>query len=161
MTIQIGQKAPDATLVDGDCQRVRLSQFLGGTTVLAFFPGAFSDVCTLEMRYFSDHLAHIGARVIGVSADTPFAQVEFVRKHRLHHTLLSDFNHEAMKAYGAYDGRFLDVLDGIAKRAVFVIDPTGTVVYTWMTDNPRIEPPYKEVAAAVRRTAGQIPSPHR
>jgi peroxiredoxin len=156
MAVEVGQKAPDAVVVSGDRKPVRLSEFRGKPTVLAFFPAAFTSVCTKEMCRFRDDLARLSslnAQVIGISADTPFVQAEFARQNNLTFPLLSDFNHEAMRAFGVYDSSFLGVLDGIAKRSVFVLDRNGTVVYKWVSDNPGVEPPYEEVEAALRKAS--------
>ena len=156
MPVQDGQQAPDAILVSKDRKQVRLSDLRGTPTVLAFFPAAFTGVCTKEMCRFRDDLGRFSslrAQVVGISADTPFVQAEFARQNNLTFPLLSDFNHQAMKAYGVYDDNFIGLLDGIAKRSVFVLDRTGKVVYAWVSDNPGVEPPYDEVAAAVTRAA--------
>jgi peroxiredoxin len=154
MPVQVGQQAPDAILVSKDRKQVRLSDLRGTPTVLAFFPAAFTGVCTKEMCRFRDDLGRFSslrAQVVGISADTPFVQAEFARQNNLTFPLLSDFNHQAMKAYGVYDDNFIGLLDGIAKRSVFVLDRTGKVVYAWVSDNPGVEPPYDEVEAAVTR----------
>ncbi len=156
MSVEVGQQAPDAVLVSGDRKQVKISDLRGKTAVLAFFPAAFTGVCTKEMCRFRDdigRLTGLNAQVIGISADTPFVQAEFARQHNLKQTLWSDFNHQAMKAFGVYDSSFIGVLDGIAKRSVFVLDKNGKVVYTWVSDNPGVEPPYDEVEAAVKKAA--------
>ena len=155
MAVEVGQQAPDATLVNTDRKAVRLSDLRGKTTVLAFFPAAFTGTCTKEMCRFRDdnsRLDALNAQVMGISADTPFVLAEWSKQHNLKQTMLSDFNHEAMKAYGVYDGAFLGgLLNGIARRSVFVIDKGGKVVYTWVADTPGVEPPYEEVEAAVQK----------
>ncbi len=156
MPVQVGQQAPEAILVSQDRRQVKISDLRGKPTVLAFFPAAFTGTCTREMCRFRDDLgrfAALGAEVVGISADTPFVQAEFAKQHNLSFALLSDFNHQAMKAYGVYDPSFLGLLDGIAKRSVFVLDKDGRVVYTWVSDNPGVEPPYDEVEAAVKKVA--------
>ena len=153
MSVAIGQQAPDAALVNGDRKSVKISDLRGKPAVLAFFPAAFTGTCTKEMCRFRDDLSRfnsMSAQVIGISADTPFVQAEFAKQHHLTFPLLSDFNHQAMKAFGVYDGHFLGLLDGIARRSVFVLDASGKVVYTWLSDAPGQEPPYDAVEAAVR-----------
>jgi len=154
MSVEVGQQAPEATLVGVDRKPVRISELRGKAAVLAFFPAAFTSTCTKEMCHFRDELdryASAEAQVIGISADTPFTLQEFAKQHQLRQTLLSDFNHQAMKAFGVYDGNFIGLLDGIARRSVFVLDRDGKVVYTWIADKPGVEPPYQEVEAAVTR----------
>src|SRR5579864_30756 len=154
MTIEVGQQAPEAVLVNGDRKAVKISELRGKTAVLAFFPAAFTGTCTKEMCRFRDDLsrfASLQAQVYGISADTPFVLNEFAKAQQLTFPLLSDFNHQAMKAFGVYDAAFIGLLDGIAKRSVFVLDKNGTVVYSWLSDKPGTEPPYEEVQAAVAK----------
>lgn len=151
MPVQVGQQAPDAVLVNADRKPVKISDLRGKTTVLAFFPAAFTSVCTKEMCHFRDEFDSLQAQVIGISADTPFTQAEFAKQNHLRQTLLSDFNHQAMKAFGVYDPSFIGLLDGISKRSVFVLDKNGKVVYAWVAEVPGVEPPYEEVEAAVRK----------
>lgn len=154
MAVEVGQQAPDATLVNADRKPVRISDLRGKTTVLAFFPAAFTGTCTKEMCRFRDdysRLDSLNAQVIGISADTPFVLAEWAKQLNLKQTMLSDFNHEAMRAYDVYDGSFGGVLNGISKRSVFVINKSGKVVYTWVADRPGVEPPYDEVEAAVEK----------
>ena len=72
----IGDKAPDFELPDPDMKPRRLSEFYGKKTILAFFPAAESPVCTAEMcalRDSLDQLRDLGANVVGISVDGPFA----------------------------------------------------------------------------------------
>ncbi|HYM68356.1 MAG TPA: peroxiredoxin [bacterium] len=154
MSVAVGQQAPEAVLVNGERKAMKVSELRGKPTVLAFFPAAFTGTCTKEMCRFRDDLNRLNAmnaQVFGISADTPFVLAEFAKQHQLTFPLLSDFNHQAMKAFGVYDGSFLGLLDGIARRSVFVLDKSGKVAYVWLSDAPGQEPPYDEVQAAVQK----------
>jgi peroxiredoxin len=154
MAVNVGQQAPEATLIGIDRKAVKISDLRGKTTVLAFFPAAFTSVCTKEMCRFRDDLSKfdsLSSQVVGISADTPFTLAEFAKQNALKHMMLSDFNHEAMKAYGVQDDNFLGLLHGIARRSVFVIDKNGKVVFTWVSEQPGVEPPYDQVQAAVQK----------
>jgi len=73
--IKIGKKAPDFTLPDTDLKPRRLGEFLNKNVVLAFYPGAFTSVCTKEMCAFRDSLAKLSdlkAQVVGISVNDPF-----------------------------------------------------------------------------------------
>jgi peroxiredoxin len=157
MTVEVGQQVPDVTLVSLDRKAVRLRDLLGKPTVLAFFPGAFTSVCTREMCAFRDTLARwneMDAQVIGISVDSPYAQKAFADHNGLTFPLLSDFTRQAVRAFGIEDPHFAGgLLPGVAKRSVFVVDRHGTVVYRWVSDNPAVEPDYDAVAEAVRRAA--------
>ncbi len=153
MALKVGDKAPDFTMYDVERKPRSLKEFLGKKLVVAFYPGAFTGVCTKEMCTFRDSLAAlntVNAQVIAASTDSPFANKAFADQNRLNFTVLSDISREASKMYGGlYEG-----FGGVpgyqaAKRSVFVLDPSGTVRYAWITDNPGVEPNYDEVRKAV------------
>lgn len=157
MPVDVGQRIPDVTLVSSERKPMKLSE-LSRPVVLAFFPGAFTGVCTKEMCTFRDSLEKfkgMNAQVVGISVDSPFAQKAFADQHGLNFTLLSDFNRQAVRAFGIEDPNFAGgQLPGVAKRSVFVVDKGGRVAYRWVSDNPGVEPNYDEVAAAARKLAG-------
>ena len=157
MAVEAGQSAPDVMVVNQDRKAVSLSEFRGKPTVLLFFPGAFTGVCTKELCNFRDSLARfnsLNAQVIAISVDSPYAQKAFADANKLNFTLLSDFNRRAVKAFGIEDPNFGGgQLPGVAKRSVFVLDRDGVVRYKWVTDNPVIEPNYEEVAAAAKNVS--------
>ncbi len=153
MAVEIGKKAPNFKLYDTDRKERSLSEFSGKKVVLAFYPGAFTGVCTKEMCSFRDSMSkfnNVNAQVIGVSVDPPFSNKAFADQNKLNFPVLSDYNRQAVKAYDAYHENFLG-LGGYtaAKRAVFVIDKDGVVRYRWVSDNPGVEPNYDEVLKAV------------
>lgn len=149
--LEVGQKAIDFELVDHELKSVKLSQ-LTGTVVLAFYPGAFTSVCEKELCTFRDMLAKfnkLNATVLGISVDTPFANKAFAEKNGLNFRLLSDFGGRIAKEYGGVHENFINIPNyTVSKRAVFVVKE-GIIVYTWVTDNPAIEPPYEEIEKAV------------
>ena len=147
--IKVGQKAPDFTLNDTDLKPRKLTDFLTRTVVVAFFPGAFTSVCTRELCTFRDSLARLDslkAQVVGVSVNDPFSNKAFAEKNLLTFPLLCDYNREVIKLYGIEIPDFAG-LKGYtaAKRSVFIIDKNGIVRYVWISDNPRIEPNYEEI----------------
>ncbi|MGE3539554.1 MAG: peroxiredoxin [Candidatus Tectimicrobiota bacterium] len=156
MSVQIGQDAPDFTLKNTDMQDVTLSSLRGQkNVVLLFVPFAFTGVCTKELCSVRDSLtnyAHLNAEVLGISVDSPFAQKQWKEKENLNFTLLSDFNREACKAYDAY---FEDLrgLQGVAKRAAFVIDKSGKVRYAEVLDSPANLPDFDKIQAALQGLA--------
>src|SRR5438552_16777558 len=103
MSIDVGSKAPDFTLISDDRQPVTLSAARGRAVVLAFFPAAFSSVCTKELCTFRDSLASLNranAQVYGISVDTFFTLKAFHDAERLTFPLLSDFNKQVIRDYG-------------------------------------------------------------
>ena len=153
MSADVGTKAPDFTLPNQDRQPVRLrDEIARGPVVLAFFPAAFSSVCTKELCTFRDQLGPLNhlakAQVLGISVDTPFALKAFANAERLHFPLLSDFNKEAIRAYDVVNPDMIG-LKGIARRAVFVIDREGTIRYKEVLDDARNEPNYEQLNGAL------------
>lgn len=152
--VDVGDTAPDFTapLANGDIEEFTLTERLEeAPIVLAFFPGAFTEVCTHEMEAFQDRLdrfEEMDATVYGVSVDSPFSLNEFRDQLGLEFGLLSDMNREVVTAYDAtVDFTPLGIED-LADRAVFVIDADGEVAYRWIAENPTYEPDYEEVEAA-------------
>ena len=108
-----------------------------GKTVIAFFPGAFTGACTDEMCGFRDQMSEfedLGAEVIGISVDTPFALEEFSEQNDLNFTLVSDQDAEIAESYGVKTA-FPDLDLTVAGRAVFVVEE-GEVVYTEILEDP-------------------------
>ncbi len=135
-----------------DRQPVRLSAALqNGPVVLAFFPAAFSSVCTNEMCTFRDSIAALNAskgQVFGVSTDTFFALKAWADQQRLNFPLLSDYNKDAIKQYDVVNPDMIG-LKNIAKRAVFVIGRDGIIKHKQVLDDARNEPDYDKVRAAL------------
>jgi peroxiredoxin len=152
MAVEIGAQAPDFTLPNQDREPVTLSQQLkSGPVVLAFFPAAFSSVCSTEMCTFRDsatELNKVGATVLGVSVDTFFALKAWADAQKLNFPLLSDFNKDVIRQYGVFNEDMIG-LKGIAKRAVFVIDRNGAVRHREVLEDARNEPDYSKVKQAL------------
>jgi peroxiredoxin len=151
MSIDVGMQGPDFTLVNHDRQRVTLSDHRGAPVVLAFFPAAFSSVCTKELCTFRDafaRLAEAHAAVFGISVDTFFALKVFHDQQHLSFPLLSDFNKQTIRDYGVFNEDMIG-LKGIARRAVFVLDKDGIVRHREVLDDARNEPDYDKVLSVV------------
>ncbi len=153
--MNIGDKAPDFELTDTDLKPVKSSSMLGHPAVLAFFPGAFTSVCTQEMCTFRDAMARfnrIKASVYGISVDQPFSLGQFKKENNLNFPLLSDFTEAVSRAYGGVHESAFNVKGlNVSKRAVFVLDKNGKVAYKWVSEDPKKEPNYKEVEEAVAK----------
>ena len=147
MSATVGSKAPDFTLMNENREAVTLSSQKGHPVVLAFFPAAFSGVCTKELCTFRDSMAKLNsakAQVFGISVDTFFTLGAFKKDQNLNFPLLSDFNKEVIQAYGAYNPDMIG-LKGIAKRSTFVIDKDGIIRHAEVLDDARNEPNYDKV----------------
>jgi glutaredoxin-dependent peroxiredoxin len=151
MPVDVGSRAPDFTLTNQDRQPVKLSEQKGRPVVLAFFPAAFSSVCTKELCRFRDALSRLNqaqAQVYGISVDTFFTLKAFHDQQGYGYPLLSDFNKQTIRDYGVFNEDMIG-LKGIARRAVFVIDREGIVRYREVLDDARNEPDYEAVFEAV------------
>ncbi len=131
--LNVGDKAPDFELKDQDGKNVKLSTFHGRKVLLAFFPFAFSPVCTEEMKCFEndlDEFKNKGIEIVGVSVDSGWSNKAFSDKLGLNFPLLSDFNKEVSKKYGVLRP------EGFSERAYFVIDEKGLIKFRHVMESP-------------------------
>jgi peroxiredoxin len=157
MPLAVGSKAPDFTLKSKTAEGlkdVKLSSFLGQQpVVLLFFPLAFTSVCTQEMCDTSAGLGDyesLGAKVIGISVDSPFAQEAWANANKIKITLASDLNKDVVKAYGVLFPMLAGVGD-TAARAAFVIGKDGVIKYAEQTATPKDLPNFAAVKAALAK----------
>jgi peroxiredoxin Q/BCP len=121
--VDVGDRAPDFALPNQHGETVQLADLLDRPTVLFFYPGDFTFVCTREACDFRDNLgafeAH-GVNVVGVSTDPPDEHDRFREEYELGFDLLADEDGEVREAYDA---------DGLlgTQRVTFVIDSEGTI----------------------------------
>ncbi len=123
-----------------------------GPAVLLFFPLAFSGVCTDEMCHMAENYGQwegVGAEVLGISTDSPFVNAKFASETGVPFPLLSDFNRDAMTAYGVRNDDFFG-MKGVANRSAFVVGQDGTVAYAWSSPDPGVLPPFDEILMAVK-----------
>ncbi len=155
MSVNVGEKAPEFRALDSKLKEKKLSDYKGHKTVLAFFPGAFTSVCTKEMCTFRDSMAvfnNLDAKVVGISLDQPFSLAEFAKQNKLEFDLLSDADRSISKTYGALHENFVNVQGLTAsKRSVFVLDSEGTVKYAWVSEDPGKEPDYETVKSELSK----------
>jgi peroxiredoxin len=157
MAIPVGSKAPDFTLKSKQASGlvdVKLSNNFGKkSTVLLFFPAAFTGVCTQELCDITGGLnayAGLNAEVIAISVDTPFAQEAWAQKEKIGLTLASDLNKQVIKQYDVVFPMLAGVGD-TAARAAFVIDKNGIVQYSEQTPTPKDLPNFAKVKETLAR----------
>jgi len=126
--VNVGDYAPDFELEDQNGKKVRLSQFKGKKNILlAFFPFAFSPVCTNEMGELKEKeelIFKLDTQILAASVDSLWSEKAFAKELGVKFPILGDFRKEVVPLYGAlYEDK------GFAKRTVFVIDKQGKVVY--------------------------------
>lgn len=154
MTLSVGDPAPDFSLPAAPGKpAVSLSGLRGRPVVLLFFPLAWSSVCTAELCAIRDDAGWraLAAEILAISVDSPFALAAWARHESLPFTLLSDFNREASRAYGALYEDFYG-LRGVSKRSAFVVDADGLVAYVEVLEDAGKQPDL----AAVREVLASL-----
>lgn len=130
----VGDPAPDFTLPSTSGQDVTLSALRGRKVLLAFFPLAFTSVCTAEMCDFTNDFDRFGAEetvVLPISVDSIPTLQEFKRKEGLRVDLLSDFKREVTRRYGTLiEERFF------SNRAYVLVDRDGVVRWSHTEATP-------------------------
>jgi glutaredoxin-dependent peroxiredoxin len=152
MSLQIGDKAPDFTLINTEKKPISLADYKGKNVVILFFPMAFTSVCTAELCQTRDDIAYytgLNAEVLGISVDSPFALGKFKEDQKLPFHLLSDFNKTASKAYGSFYEHWILGLDGVSKRSAFVINGEGNIVYSEVLESAGDTPSFEAIKAAL------------
>lgn len=152
MALQIGQQAPDFTLFNTEKKEISLSDQKGRNVLLLFFPLAFTSVCTAELCSVRDNLKiyeGLKAKPFGISVDSLHTLKKFKEEQHLNFELLSDFNKETSKAYGALYDTFGYGMRGVSKRAAFVIDEGGIIRYAEVLENAGLQPNFEAIREAL------------
>lgn len=123
-----GEPAPDFELTADDGETVRLSDLRGEkNVVLAFFPAAFSPVCTAELEGFRDlydEFEGLDTEVFGISTDNRWSLAAFRDELELPFPLLSDFHRTVSPGFDAlYEER------NHTRRVIAVVDKVGTLAH--------------------------------
>jgi peroxiredoxin len=146
--IQVGQTAPDFTLVSSDKSTVSLTDYRGKNVVVLFFPFAFTGVCTTELCSMRDSIGlyqDLHADVLAISVDSPFTLAKFKEDNGFNFPLLSDFGKDVSAQYGALYEEFVLGLRGVSKRAAFVVDAQGIVQYAEVLESAGDLPDFKAI----------------
>jgi peroxiredoxin len=138
MSIQIGSIAPDFTLFNSEKQEVTLSQYLGKSVVLLFYPQACTGVCTTELCDIRDNLnvySTLNAEILAISVDSVFTLENWKQQQSFNFQMLSDFNKTVSIAYETIYETFAFGMKGVSKRSAFVVDSKGILQYVEILDN--------------------------
>jgi len=152
MSITVGQMAPDFSLYNTEKKEVKLSDLKGKKVIIHFFPQAFTGVCTTQLCTMRDNLnyyTNLNAVVLGISVDSIFTQVKFKEVENYNFDLLSDFNKEVSRSYGAFYEDWILNMKGVSKRAAFVIDEEGKVAYAEVLESAGDLPDFGKIEQAV------------
>ena len=143
-----GEPAPGFTLKDGDRNDWTLSDHLGKTVVLLFYPGDNTPVCTAQLCSVRDHWSEYqatGAEVVGISTDSVESHKGFAEKNELPLRLLSDPDRKVSTAYDMKSW-----LPGRSARGLVVIDKEGKIAYRKAQPLSLFRPADEDVLAAIR-----------
>ncbi|MEM7482811.1 MAG: redoxin domain-containing protein [Acidobacteriota bacterium] len=156
--VEVGQAAPAFSLVHQPGQDpIQLSDYAGEqNVVLLFFPLAWSSVCTEELCSIRENYSRYGAldaEILGISVDSPFALQAWSKEESFPFPLLSDFNKEVSGRYGALYDEFFG-MQGVSKRAAFVVDKQGIVRYAEVLENAGEQPNFKAIAEILADSEG-------
>lgn len=155
MSNLIGKSAPQFTLFDTDKNPVSLSDLKGKNVVVLFFPLAFTGVCTTELCNIRDNIGvynATNATVLGISVDSLFSLGKFKEEQKLNFQLLSDFNKTTAKAFDVlYETFPAFEMQGVSKRAAFVIDKEGVVQYEEVCATPGDLPNFEAIQTTLNK----------
>jgi peroxiredoxin (alkyl hydroperoxide reductase subunit C) len=134
--IEPGAAAPDFSLLDQDGKTVSLSDLKGQTSVLVFYPGDWSPVCTDQLNVYQEVVGDLeaaGARLYGISVDSAFSHKAFQQHLGITFPLLADFHPkgEVSRAYGAYIEE-----RGHNNRSLVMVGPDGQVLWSHASPTP-------------------------
>jgi peroxiredoxin len=127
--------APEFSLRRGDGSEFTRADLIGQTTVLVFYPFAFSPVCTDQFNLYEEvrgELSSQGATLYGVSCDATYSQSAFREHLGVSIEQLSDFEPKGAgcQAFGVYHP------GGFPQRALVIVDPEGIVKWSYEADSP-------------------------
>lgn len=125
-SIEVGSRAPEFKLMGTGGASYSLSQYLGKTVVLVFYPGDNTPVCTKQLCSYNNELeqfANLDAQVVAISSQDVASHEAFSKKHGFKFPLLADTDKQVSADYGVLG------LFGLSRRSIFVIDAKGIVRY--------------------------------
>jgi peroxiredoxin len=153
MTLQKGDKAPSFSLLNTEKKEVKLEDFKGKNLIVHFFPLAFTGVCTTQLCTVRDAISmykNDNVDVLAISVDSLFVLDKFKSEQNLSFDLLSDFNKTVSASYDSLFEVFPAFgMQGVSKRAAFVIDREGTVQYAEILASPGDLPNFEAINATL------------
>jgi peroxiredoxin len=148
-----GTPAPPFRLQCENGERLTEQDLRGETTILVFYPFAFSPVCTDQLGVYQealDELTANGETIYGVSCDSSYAQKAFREKLGVSIPQLSDFEPKgaACTAFGVlHEG-------GFPQRALVVVGPDGVVRWSYQAPSPAELPGVELLREGLAAAAG-------
>ncbi len=135
MSLQIGDQAPEFSLLSDSKEKISLTELRGKKVVLYFYPKDDTPGCTKQACDFRDALPQFtdqNTLIFGISKDTAAKHTKFKEKYKLPFTLLTDENADVCEAYGVINKKSLfgKTFLGI-QRSTFLLDENGIILAIW------------------------------
>ncbi len=133
--LEAGTNAPEFSLKSTEGDRLQLGDLRGRPVIIAFYPGDWSPVCGDQLTLYNEVLSEFeryDAQLMGISVDNIWSHRAFAENRNLRFPLLSDFEPkgEVARRYGVYDDK-----KGECRRALFVLDSQGTILWSYVAPN--------------------------
>lgn len=145
--VEVGQTAPDFSVLDNDLNEVTLANYEGQKKLISVVPSIDTGVCDQQTRKFNEEAAQEDGVVLTVSVDLPFAQKRWCAANGLDNVLtLSD--HKDL-SFGQNYGVVMEELRLLA-RSVFVLDQNNKVVYSEIVSEGTDFPDFDSALEAYR-----------
>lgn len=157
--LKAGTTAPDFCLATTPDQTVSLSEFRGKNVVLVFYPADWSPVCGDQLALYNEILPMIknrNAEILALSVDGVWCHLAYKKDRKLRFPLVSDFEPkgEVARLYGAYREP-----EGVAERALFVIDDKGVIRWSYVSPIG-VNPGADGILDALQTPSPQERNPH-
>ncbi len=147
--VQVGQSAPDCTLIANDLSEFKLSSLKGKKVIISAVPSLDTPVCDTQTRRFNQEATGLGSDIVvlTVSMDLPFAQKRWCGAAGM--TRVQTLSDHREGAFGKAYGILVSGLRLLA-RAVFVVDAKGILQHKQIVEEITTEPNYEKALQAVR-----------
>jgi thiol peroxidase len=157
--LRVGQPAPDfnVSYFEGGFKELKLEDLLGKPTLISVVPSLDTGVCSMQTKKFNERLAELGNEInaITVSLDLPFAQNRFCTENKS--TNIKSVSDYRDRSFGQKWGMLIEEIKLLA-RGVFVLDPSGKILYAETVNEVTAEPNYDEALKALHRALAISPT---
>jgi len=154
MDLKVGDALPSIYLYDSNRVKRNLRDMVTQKTVIAFLPGAYTEVCTTEICTFESYVAdlkRLNATIIGITTDSPYVLNEWGSLNHVTFPLLSDFDKECIKTFST-EFHNLGGMEGYicSNRSIFIVDDKKNIIHIWHASNPGVQPEYEKIIDLLR-----------
>jgi len=150
VSVGVGDRAPDFTLVGSGGASHSLADYRGHPVVVVFYPGDDTPVCTKQLNSYNNDLEQfeqVGAQILAISAQDVASHDKFTGKYGFKFPLLADPDKAVAGLYGT-----LGPL-GFPRRSVFVVDGEGIIRYAHRAIAGLTFRPVSELIEAVKKAS--------